>query len=155
MSDNFFSRSPPCKSLATIFPSGPTIKFWGIASTWYDLATAFLRSPVKSQTCAQDKPSSRMALGQASLVEATSMDTPRILNPLSLYAWYAFTTFGLSARQGPHQLAQKSTITYLPRKSCRDTGRPAVSGSVKSGAMAPTEIDRSRSRSAAYWIPRG
>ena len=42
-----------------------------------------------------------------------SKETPTIPKPLALNALYAATTFGISARQGPHQLAQKSIKVYL------------------------------------------
>src|ERR1700761_8340630 len=57
------------------------------------------------------------------------------VKPLSLYLLYAATTFGFSARQGPHQLAQKSISTYLPRKEESETDFPLVSGRVNSGAL--------------------
>ena len=42
------------------------------------------------------------------------MATPSTWNPLSLYWLYTSASIGVSARQGPHQLAQKSTNTTLP-----------------------------------------
>src|SRR5690348_8978915 len=53
---------------------------------------------------------------------------------LSLNLLYAFTTFGFSIRQGRHQLAQKSTKTYLPLKELKETGLSFTSGRVNSGA---------------------
>src|SRR5205809_8061783 len=40
-------------------------------------------------------------------------------------------------RQGPHQVAQKSSRTTLPRRLLREMPRPPSSGSVKSAAAAP------------------
>ena len=40
-------------------------------------------------------------------------------------------------RQGPHQVAQKSSRTTLPRKLVKETAWPRPSGSVKSAAGAP------------------
>src|SRR5689334_15156361 len=73
-----------------------------------------------------------MAFTQASF--CLSSDTPSTVKFLSLYVLYAFTTFGFSMRQGWHQLAQKSTNTYLPLNEERLTGLPLVSGREKSGA---------------------
>src|SRR5678810_598206 len=50
----------------------------------------------------------------------------------------ACTTFGFSLLHGPHQLAQKSTSTYLPRNELSVTVLPSVSGKEISGAGFPT-----------------
>src|SRR5687767_714041 len=57
---------------------------------------------------------------------------------LFLKLLYAFTTLGFSALHGLHQLAQKSTSTYLPRKELSFTSFPSVSGNTISGAVFPT-----------------
>src|SRR5207302_10433424 len=69
-----------------------------------------------------------------------SNDTPRIVKPLSLNLLKAFNTFGFSALHGPHQLAQKSSSTYLPRNEDSFTGTSAVSFWVKSMANIPTPV---------------
>ena len=56
--------------------------------------------------------SSFKALVQASFF--ASIDTLRNWIPLSLYSAYTFLTLGISLRQGPHQLAQKSRTMILP-----------------------------------------
>src|SRR5204863_8597082 len=40
--------------------------------------------------------------------------TPRSTTGLSLYLWNISLLWGMEARQGPHQVAQKSTMTTLP-----------------------------------------
>ena len=45
--------------------------------------------------------------------------------------------FGFSALHGPHQLAQKSTNTYLPFKEDSVKGFPLTSFCVKSGSAEP------------------
>src|SRR5688572_20188895 len=57
---------------------------------------------------------------------------------LLLNLWYAATTLGFSMRQGPHQLAQKSMSTYLPRNEESATGLPVVSACANSIALLPT-----------------
>src|SRR5690606_24047205 len=79
-----------------------------------------------------------MAFIQASFCPGLSNETPKTVKFLSLNLWNAATTVGFSRRQGPHQLAQKSTSTYLPRNEDNERLFPAVSGNVKSGAMDPT-----------------
>src|SRR6187402_2335239 len=68
------------------------------------------------------------------------MDTLRIVKWPPLYLLYTATTFGFSIRHGPHHDAQKSSSTYLPRKSESFTTFPSTSGSEKSIAMAPTDV---------------
>src|SRR5690606_3609828 len=93
----------------------------------------------RSDTCGHcPSPSSSMAFNQSSFLPGRSKETPNTVKFLSLNLLKAATTFGFSWRQGPHQLAQKSTNTYLPRNDDNDRLFPAVSGSVKSGANAPT-----------------
>src|SRR6476661_5063455 len=48
---------------------------------------------------------------------------------------------GFSCLHGPHQLAQKSTSTYLPLKDDSETSLPLASGIVRSGAGLPTHED--------------
>ena len=43
-----------------------------------------------------------------------------------------FTTFGISATQGPHQVAQKSTRTTLPRSFARSTSEPSTAVNLRS-----------------------
>src|SRR6478609_8026461 len=67
-----------------------------------------------------------------------SREIPRTVKFLSLNLLNATTTFGFSIRHGLHQLAQKSSKTYLPRKEASDTGFPVVSFWVNSIAFVPT-----------------
>src|SRR5690349_15844721 len=56
---------------------------------------------------------------------------------LSPYFSWSFTKLGISMRQGPHHVAQKSRIITLPWKSDRRTFFPVRSVSSKSGALDP------------------
>src|SRR5690606_5547111 len=82
-----------------------------------------------------------------------SSDTPRIVKLRSLKFWYAFTRFGFSFRQGPHQDAQKSISTYLPRKSERLTGWSLTSFWVNSGAVDPIGNKPSLNKRALTFAP--
>src|SRR6476646_7199511 len=64
-----------------------------------------------------------------------------MLKPLSLNWLYVFTIFGFSRLQGPHQLAQKSTKTYLPRNADKLSLSPAGVNCWMSGAIMPTATD--------------
>src|SRR4051812_35090618 len=79
-----------------------------------------------------------IALTHLSFSPCLSRETPRIVKFLSLNLLKALTTFGFSLRQGPHQLAQKSTSTYFPRSELSDICFPVGSGIEISGAMEPT-----------------
>src|SRR5687767_4123417 len=76
-----------------------------------------------------------MAFSQGSF--CLSRETPSTVKFLSRNRLYASTTVGFSLRHGPHQLAQKSTRTYLPRNELRLTSLPSVSGKEISGACLP------------------
>src|SRR5690606_41716780 len=94
--------------------------------------------PCSSDCCVHcSSPSSSIALLQSSFFPGRSSDTPKTVKFLSLNFSYAATTVGFSRRQGPHQLAQKSTSTYLPLNEESAKSFPAVSGKVKSGAKVP------------------
>ncbi|HRN48159.1 MAG TPA: hypothetical protein PKW69_09000, partial [Niabella sp.] len=51
-----------------------------------------------------------------------------------------------------HQLAQKSTNTYLPFKELSANGLPFTSGSVKSGACLPTHMPPPPCAAAGYGL---
>src|SRR5690606_16866855 len=94
--------------------------------------------PCRSDTCGHcSSLSTSIALIQSSFFPGRSRDTPKTVKFLSLNFSYAATTVGFSRRQGPHQLAQKSTSTYLPLNEESAKSFPAVSGKVKSGARVP------------------
>src|SRR6476469_3221085 len=77
-----------------------------------------------------------MALSQADF--SLSSDTPRMVKFFVLNRLNALTTLGFSWRQGPHQLAQKSTSKYLPRKDEMEMVSPVTPGKRSSGAGLPT-----------------
>src|SRR5690348_13844180 len=61
-----------------------------------------------------------------------------MVNPFFANSLYAFTTFGFSLLQGPHQLAQKSTSTYLPCNEDSANVFPLGVCCKISGAFLPT-----------------
>src|SRR5882724_11536358 len=86
-----------------------------------------------------------MAFSHFSFCPGLSSDTARMVKFLSRNFLKVVTTCGLSARQGPQQLAQKSINTYLPLNEERLTGFPNVSGWVKSIAGLPIAVSLARS----------
>src|SRR5690349_10927521 len=96
-----------------ILPLGSMRKFCGMPCTWYRTAALFSQN-LRSLTCVQARLSVLIAFNQGSF--SLSSDTPKTVKFLLLNFLKVFTTFGFSIRQGRHQLAQKSTSTYLPRK---------------------------------------
>src|SRR5262249_17635735 len=62
---------------------------------------------------------------------------------LSRYLSCSAASAGISARHGPHHVAQKLTITTLPRQSDEASGRPSMSCSVKAGTGAGLRKKRS------------
>lgn len=84
-----------------------------MALTPYILAV-FAFYPTLSITCVKLILSATTACNQSFFL--LSIDTPNTSNPFDLYLLYNFTTLGLDARHGPHQLAQKSIKTTLPLK---------------------------------------
>src|SRR5829696_2741015 len=100
------------------------------------LAAASLLQNLRSLTCVHVRLSALIACIHDSFLR--SSDTPSIVKFLFLNFSWAATTLGFSMRQGPHQLAQKSTSTYFPRNDDSETGLPAVSFCVKSMACVPT-----------------
>src|SRR5688500_3663562 len=81
-----------------------------------------------------------MAFIHLSFFPGWSSETLNTVKPLSLNLLNDFTRLGFSLRQGPHQLAQKSSRTYLPRKDDKLTGLSSVSFCVKSIAIAPMAV---------------
>src|SRR5918995_961804 len=76
----------------------------------------------------------------ASLLLASTL-TPTSVKPSALYRLCIWSSSGISWRHGPHQLAQKLSMTTLPFSWPSDTLSPARDGSVKVGAieaLAPT-----------------
>ena len=53
---------------------------------------------------------------------------------VSLYFSCSATRSGISARHGPHQVAQKLTMTTLPRSDAGEISRPSRSVTVNAGA---------------------
>src|SRR4051794_31645809 len=120
--------------------------------TPYNHAAAFFQY-ARSDTFVQTNPSSWMAFSHFSLSLGRSSDMPRTVKFLSLYLEKLFTRLGLSARQGRHQLAQKSISTYLPLNEDNVTGMPLVSFCTKSGAREPTPMVFSLTIWSATFLP--
>lgn len=57
-----------------------------------------------------------------------------------LYLWNAFTTFGFSILQGPHQDAQKSIKTIFPLKEESGSALPSAVFNLISGARFPISV---------------
>src|SRR4029077_4857774 len=71
-----------------------------------------------------------------------SSETPITDKPLSANFFWRATNPGISARQGGHQVAQKSKITTLPLKSESFTGFPSTSFNCQSGAAILESVAR-------------
>src|SRR4249919_1626970 len=134
---SFCSNALPRRFSATIFPSGLTKTLKGIPLNWYR-GTTSLCQYLRSLICVHVKLSSFIACVQASFCPGRSSETPSIAKFLFLNCLNACTTLGFSLLHGPHQLAQKSTSTYLPRNELSLTVLPSVSGKEISGAVFPT-----------------
>src|SRR6476659_2530799 len=62
-----------------------------------------------------------------SLSTVSSTETPSTTSPCEPYCCCSDTKLGISALQGPHQVAQKSRSTTLPLYADRRTGLPFIS----------------------------
>src|SRR5688500_9959127 len=127
-----------------IFPCGSIRKLAGTDWTPYCFATS-LPQYFRSETWVHANPSISIAFSQLAFAPGLSNETPNTVKPLSLNCFHAATTAGFSFLQGTHQLAQKSNRTYLPRKSCKDTGLSSGSFWVKSIATTPMAVLRAMS----------
>src|SRR5574344_319022 len=76
-----------------------------------------------------------MSFVQAAL--SVSKDTPTNSTPLFLNSSCILITLGKSFLQSGHQLAQKSTTTYLPFKLLNLKVFPSAVFNLKSGAFVP------------------
>src|SRR6478735_597128 len=104
-----------------IFPEGSTSMLNGMLLIRYSWAAALFQN-CRSLTCVQVRLSLWIAASQLSFPPGLSRETPKTVKFFSLNCLKFSTTLGFSARQGPHQLAQKSTRTYLPWNDERLTG---------------------------------
>src|SRR4029077_2446517 len=79
-----------------------------------------------------------------------SSETPITTSPCSPYCFCSAMKPGISTLHGAHQVAQKSRITTLPRKSEDFTSFPSKSFSFKAGAgleaIELSEIERNNGR---------
>src|SRR5690349_18089692 len=100
------------------------------------MSTALLFQYLRSLTCVHASPSSLMACSHWPL--SLSSETPRTVKFFALNSLNAITTLGFSCLQGIHQLAQKSTNKYFPRKDDIFLICPFASGKARSGAILPT-----------------
>src|SRR4051812_28418991 len=81
-----------------------------------------------------------LAATSAAFATSSSTLTPRRTKPDDLYFSYRRFSCGISWRHGPHQVAQKLTITTRPRCSFRRRFAPPIACSVKSGAAVAGAI---------------
>src|SRR5687768_3765856 len=107
----------------------------GIAFTSYSALTLLSRSNSTGNDTGV-----LLSQSSASLLFASTL-TPTSVKPSALYRLCIWSSSGISWRHGPHQLAQKLSMTTLPFSWPSDTLSPARDGSVKVGAieaLAPT-----------------
>src|ERR1700733_8850013 len=100
----------------------------GISSTWYALLTWFAGSRSTGKLTGLRASSS--LTGGASL----STLTPMSVKPAGLYFLYIWSSNGISCWQGPHQVAQKFTMTTWPLYWLRAACCPVTAVRVKAGA---------------------
>src|SRR5580700_6196593 len=100
----------------------------GISSTWYALLTWFAGSSSTGKLTGLR--ASRSLTGGASL----STLTPIRVKPAGLYFLYIWSSRGISCWQGPHQVAQKLTMTTWPLYWLSAPGCPARLVKVNAGA---------------------
>src|SRR5580704_11529869 len=91
-----------------------------------------------------------MAFFQESL--SLSRETPRIVKFFVLNSLNAFTTFGFSILQGPHQLAQKSISTNFPLKELMETSFPFTSCITSSGTVLPIHESLDGCSGCCCWL---
>src|SRR3984885_4576116 len=103
----------------------------GISSTWYALLTWFAGSSSTGKLTGLRASSS--LTGGASL----STLTPMRVKPAGLYFLYIASSRGISCWHGPHQVAQKFTITTWPLYWLSAAWPPSRAVSVKAGAGGP------------------
>src|SRR3984885_16150063 len=103
----------------------------GISSTWYALLTWFAGSSSTGKLTGLRASSS--LTGGASL----STLTPMRVKPAGLYFLYIWSSRGISCWQGPHQVAQKFTITTWPLYWLKPDCSPLSAVSVNAGAGPP------------------
>src|SRR5271170_2724639 len=103
----------------------------GISSTWYDLLTWFAGSSSTGKLTGLRASSS--FTGGASL----STLTPIRVNPAGLYFLYIWSSNGISCWHGPHQVAQKLTMTTCPLYWLKAACPPDSAVSVNAGAGPP------------------
>src|SRR5258707_324512 len=86
-----------------------------------------------------------------------SRETPTMVTPLSAYFFWIATNPGISARQGGHQVAQKSRMITFPLKSESFTSFPSTSVSCQSGAaiFGPAALHKAPSKRKAAATNRG
>src|SRR5260221_12043872 len=87
----------------------------------------------------------------------SSRETPTMVKPLSAYFFWIAINPGISARQGGHQVAQKSRMIPFPLKSERLTSFPSTSVSCQSGAaiFGPAALHKAPSKRKAAATNRG
>src|SRR6267142_5037520 len=99
----------------------------GISSTWYALLTSFAGS---SST---GKLTGLRAIKSLTAGASLSTLTPIRVKPAGLYFLYIWSSRGISCWQGPHQVAQKFTMTTWPLYWLKAACCPVSAVRVKAG----------------------
>src|ERR1700730_11634913 len=106
----------------------------GISSTWYALLTWFAGSSSTGKLTGLRVSSSLTAGASLSTL------TPIRVNPAGLYFLYIWSSNGISCWQGPHQVAQKFTMTTWPLYWLKADCCPDSALRVKAGARPVTSL---------------
>src|ERR1700692_1695914 len=101
----------------------------GISSTWYALLTWFAGSSSTGKLTGLRVSKSFTAGPSLSTL------TPMSVKPAGLYFLYIWSSKGISCWQGPHQVAQKFTMTTWPLYWLSVACCPESAVSVKAGAV--------------------
>ena len=134
------TSSSPRKSVAITFPSAPIKNVAGIALTPYTFAIGPL-SAFSAQSCVQVIPF-LAAYSRAVFASLSKLILTITSRPSPADCSHALFTFGISATQGAHHVAQKSINTTLPRNSDSLNGFSSSVVAAKSGASTPEYTPR-------------
>src|ERR1700688_3195205 len=123
----------------------------GISSTWYALLTWFAGSSSTGKLTGLRVSKSFTAGPSLSTL------TPIRVKPAGLYFLYIWSSRGISCWQGPHQVAQKFTMTTWPLYWLNAACCPVTAVSVKAGAgpdASPLAANAADATSIAAIVPR-
>src|SRR5690606_27294584 len=156
----FAVLKPKCRDAS--LPSRPNTYVLGIAINSYSRAI----SPARSRTIS--KSTGTFCKNASAASEVLSSLTPMMTSPSSAYLRCIPSSHGSERRHGPHQEAQKSTTTTLPRyfemsRSAAESSAAATAGSSetrrKEAAKKPlatrlcARVTIMRRLPSCWWIP--